>query len=115
MSCRPRTALGITVCAAAMATVSALAAAGALRRAAARDSHRQPIVESWFEVTPSRTPARIERGRALFFESCIHCHGVDARGDEGPDLHALEVSDRYIANTITRGIEGEMPSFAKRV
>jgi mono/diheme cytochrome c family protein len=52
--------------------------------------------------------------RALFLNSCAHCHGADARGDEGPDLHDLQVSDRYIANTIRRGIKGEMPSFARK-
>jgi mono/diheme cytochrome c family protein len=55
----------------------------------------------------------IHDGRALFLHNCSHCHGIDATGDEGPDLHGLEVSDRYIANTIRRGIKGEMPSFAR--
>ena len=34
--------------------------------------------------------------------------------DEGPDLHAVQVSDRYIVNIITHGIPHEMPSFAKK-
>jgi mono/diheme cytochrome c family protein len=51
----------------------------------------------------------------LFLSSCAHCHGADARGDEGPDLHRVEVSDRYIANTITHGIKHEMPSFKRKL
>ena len=53
-------------------------------------------------------------GRKLFLDSCAHCHGADARGDEGPDLHALDVSDRHIATVVRHGIKGEMPSFAKK-
>ena len=65
--------------------------------------------------TPTPTsPALVAKGRALFLDSCAHCHGADARGDEGPDLHGVQVSDRYIHNIITRGIKGEMPSFAKK-
>ena len=46
--------------------------------------------------------------------SCAHCHGADATGDEGPDLHGVQVSDRYIARVVSHGIKGEMPSFAKK-
>ena len=52
-------------------------------------------------------------GRDVFLQNCAHCHGADATGDEGPDLHHLEVSNRHIMNTISRGIKGEMPSFRK--
>ena len=61
-----------------------------------------------------RKPPPASGLRALFLNSCAHCHGADARGDEGPDLHDLQVSDRYIANTIRRGIKGEMPPFARK-
>ena len=64
--------------------------------------------------TPS-SPALIAQGRVLFLASCAHCHGADATGDEGPDLHNVRVSDRYISNIITRGIKSEMPSFRKKL
>jgi mono/diheme cytochrome c family protein len=51
----------------------------------------------------------------LFLSSCAHCHGADATGDEGPDLHDAGVSDRYISNIITFGIKHEMPSFKKKL
>jgi mono/diheme cytochrome c family protein len=55
------------------------------------------------------------RGRHLFLMNCAHCHGDDARGDEGPDLHDLRKSDARIHQVITAGIKGEMPSFAKKL
>jgi mono/diheme cytochrome c family protein len=60
------------------------------------------------------TDAVIKSGRTLFLNSCAHCHGVDARGDEGPDLHDLDISDRRIVKVVKHGIKGEMPSFTKR-
>jgi len=61
------------------------------------------------------TPESLQAtGKKLFLNSCAHCHGADARGDEGPDLHGLQVSDRRIATVIRRGIPDEMPSFAKK-
>ena len=97
-----------------VALASSLATAAVLRREAARGSHRQPTEEKLFEPFTPTSPALVGTGRKLFLASCAHCHGADARGDEGPDLHDVQVSDRYIANIITRGIPHEMPSFAKK-
>jgi mono/diheme cytochrome c family protein len=55
------------------------------------------------------------QGRHLFLMNCAHCHGDDARGDEGPDLYNLHKSDARIHQVITGGIKGEMPSFAKKL
>jgi mono/diheme cytochrome c family protein len=102
-----------------LASLAALALAYGLsvglRRAQARSSHQQPTPEVWLERAAPTSPALLARGRQLFLGSCAHCHGADATGDEGPDLHGVEVSDRYIAHVITRGIKGEMPSFAKKL
>ncbi len=53
-------------------------------------------------------------GRELFVMSCAHCHGDDAHGDEGPDLHNLRIGDTHIALLIKSGIKGDMPSFEKK-
>jgi len=53
-------------------------------------------------------------GRQLFLASCASCHGNEARGDEGPDLHHLTLSDIRMATTIKAGVKGEMPSFARQ-
>ena len=64
-------------------------------------------------ATPVAEPAT-ETGRKLFLQSCAHCHGDDARGDDGPDLHNLRIGDAHIALLVTNGIKGDMPSFAKK-
>jgi len=107
-------ALGAAALAAAAALGGAAVFAGVLRAHAARTSHQRPSTEPWWACPSSPSPALVARGRTLFLNSCAHCHGIDALGDEGPDLHNLQVSDRYIARTITQGIKGEMPSFAKK-
>jgi len=98
-----------------VALSSAFGTAHVLRRTALRTSHQQPTPEILFETPSPTSPELVKQGRTLFLNNCAHCHGIDATGDEGPDLHGLEVSDRYIANMITHGIKGEMPSFAKKL
>jgi len=102
------------ILAAALALSSAFAFGGILRQQEARASRQQPMTESWWETPTPISVKDVARGRTLFLDSCAHCHGADARGDEGPDLHDLQVSDRYVARIITHGIPHEMPSFAKK-
>ena len=54
------------------------------------------------------------QGYRLFERNCAHCHGDDARGDEGPDLHGLHKSDSRLTTIIKGGIKGEMPAFMKK-
>jgi mono/diheme cytochrome c family protein len=58
---------------------------------------------------------KVEAGRHLFRMNCAHCHGDDARGEEGPDLYNLRKTDERIHRVITAGIKGEMPSFGKKL
>jgi mono/diheme cytochrome c family protein len=101
--------------AAALALASAYGLSLGLRYVESKASHQQPTPEVWFETPTPSSPAMISQGRALFLSSCAHCHGADATGDEGPDLHDVSVSDRYISNIITNGIKHEMPSFKKKL
>jgi mono/diheme cytochrome c family protein len=52
-------------------------------------------------------------GRRIFVKHCVECHGFDARGEEGPDLHDLRTGDRLMRQIITGGIKGEMPAYGK--
>jgi mono/diheme cytochrome c family protein len=107
--------LGVAALTAGVALTSAFTFGAVLRHEAARDSQQQPAAERWFEPRTPTSPELVTRGRKLFLDSCAHCHGADARGDEGPDLHDVQVSDRYIGNIITHGIPHEMPSFRKKL
>jgi mono/diheme cytochrome c family protein len=97
-----------------LALGSAAGLSAHLHLRAATVSHEQP---EWTKRVrrPNLPPeTAIANGRTLFLNSCAHCHGADARGDERPDLHELEISDRRILNVVKRGIKGEMPSFEKK-
>jgi cytochrome c oxidase cbb3-type subunit 3 len=54
-------------------------------------------------------------GAKLFALNCAHCHGIDATGDEGPDLHKVAKTDERIKSTILNGVKGEMPAFGKKL
>ena|ERR1700722_8286241 len=60
------------------------------------------------------TPEVVAQGHQFFETSCCECHGDDATGDEGPNLHNLTISNARISATIKKGIKGEMPTFAKK-
>ena len=66
-------------------------------------------------IKPPELTVDATQGRHLFLMNCAHCHGDDAHGDEGPDLHDLHRSDSRIHEVITAGIKGEMPSFGKKL
>ena len=98
----------------ASALASAWTVGRTLHAAALRTSREQPMVDSWSEPSTPTSALMASQGRKLFLGSCAHCHGADASGDEGPDLHDLQVSDRYISRMIRVGEPHEMPSFAKK-
>lgn len=108
-------AIGSAVLVSAAALGATFVAAAQLRRRALADSHQLPTPEEWVETPSPTSPALVAAGRKLFLHNCAHCHGIDATGDEGPDLHDVQVSDRYISNLITHGLPHEMPSFAKKL
>lgn len=66
-------------------------------------------------ASPSALTEEASRGQNLFERNCAHCHGNDARGDEGPDLHGLKKSDARITKVVTQGIKGEMPAFGTKL
>lgn len=102
------------VLAVALALAGTAMLAATVRHRAAAVSHELPESTKVLLPTDRITPQLVKDGEKYYFNSCAHCHGTDARGDEGPDLHGLEISDRRIATVIKHGIKGEMPSFAKK-
>jgi len=84
-----------------------------LHSAKAADTKQAPQTSSGsVKVAVGSTPA--EQGHWLFDRNCAHCHGEDARGDEGPTLYNLALSDARIGKRIREGIKGEMPSFGSK-
>jgi mono/diheme cytochrome c family protein len=65
-------------------------------------------------ISASEQTALVASGQKLFLKNCAHCHGADAHGDEGPDLHDLDWTDGQIATRIRDGKKGQMPAFAKK-
>jgi len=103
------------LCASGAALVSMFGVALILR-------HEQPSISvptfatsAQAAMKPPELTADAAQGRHLFLMNCAHCHGDDAHGDEGPDLHDLHRSDVRIHEAITAGIKGEMPSFGKKL
>ena len=54
-----------------------------------------------------------EDGDALFKINCVGCHGITARGLDGPDLHSItqRLDDKEIIKQVTGGLTPPMPSF----
>ena len=61
------------------------------------------------------SPTNINAGQKLFLKNCAVCHGADAHGDDGPDLHDLDLPEAWIANRIRKGKKGQMTAFAGKL
>jgi cbb3-type cytochrome c oxidase subunit III len=69
--------------------------------------------------------AQVERGRAVYADRCVRCHGSDGRGRtrlgetvEPPDLSdpvfQRGLSNARMVNSVTNG-RGQMPAFKKKL
>ena len=74
----------------------------------------EPPTNAIATVTNPPTTDQVNQGASLFSRNCAHCHGDDAHGDEGPDLHDLTKSDTRINKILKEGIKGEMPKFGSK-
>ena len=99
-----------------LAIVSGLAAIG-MAFAAGQIVRQKQIAKSpaTTRLSGPFADAQVSRGYELFQLNCAHCHGSDARGDEGPDLHGVAKSDARISSLIKNGIKGEMPKFGEKL
>jgi mono/diheme cytochrome c family protein len=76
---------------------------------------KQSALQSSLTSTKSPQSPLLAQGQHLFLMNCAHCHGDDARGDEGPDLHGLRKTDARLSALINNGIKGEMPRFNQKL
>ena len=96
--------------------LSLMVAAVLLNSCAQKDAQAgDPLQMTRVAPVPAAASADASAGRKLFLKNCAHCHGADARGDEGPDLHHLDESDTWIANRIRTGKRGQMTAFAGKL
>lgn len=75
-----------------------------ISQAAAQESH----------AAQTPTTMDLQRGKSLFEQNCSTCHGVNADGGDGPDLHGVPASlgDSAVQDIIRRGLTGTaMPGF----
>jgi mono/diheme cytochrome c family protein len=103
-------ALGCAVLAASLSVGGSWLLAGPIKMIAASSATPADGASSEIVIFPELA----DQGREFFEMSCSQCHGDDAHGDEGPDLHNLAISNARIVATIKKGIKGEMPTFAKK-
>ena len=105
----------VAICASGAALISMFGVASIVRHEHGSISIPTFTTTAQAVVKPPDLAADAALGHHLFLMNCAHCHGDDARGDEGPDLHDLHRSDARIHDVITVGIKGEMPSFGKKL
>ncbi len=86
-----------------------------LRSAQAVDANRRLLADTGPATVAATLSAQVRQGHSLFERNCAHCHGDDARGDEGPTLYNLALSDARIAKRIKDGVKGEMPRFGSKL
>ena len=103
------------MCASATALIGMFGFASVIRQGQSSVSIPTLVTSAQAAMKPPEPAVDATEGRHLFLLNCAHCHGDDAHGDEGPDLHDLHRSDARIHEVITAGIKGEMPSFGKKL
>jgi mono/diheme cytochrome c family protein len=105
----------VAICASGTALAGMFGVASVIRHGQASISIPTFATSAEATMKPPELSGEAAQGRHLFLMNCAHCHGDDAHGDEGPDLHNLHRSDARIHEVITAGIKGEMPSFGKKL
>ena len=103
------------MCASVTALIGMFGVASVIRQGQSSVSIPTLVTSAQAAMKPLEPAVDAAEGRHLFLMNCAHCHGDDAHGDEGPDLHDLHRSDARIHEVITAGIKGEMPSFGKKL
>ncbi|MGH9717477.1 MAG: c-type cytochrome [Candidatus Acidiferrales bacterium] len=102
--CYRRAAVFLVACVLALCTAR-VSPAAAQEPAPAATARTKPVHAAEADST---------RGKSLFEQNCSTCHGIDATGEDGPDLHGVPESlgDAAVVNIIQHGIRGTaMPGF----
>lgn len=114
-SVNERQALGLAALTSGLALLITFGFAFTMRHLPSLTSRTSDVANRPMFIATRELASDADQGHRLFLMNCAHCHGDDARGDEGPDLHDLHKNDARIRRVITAGIKGEMPSFSKKL
>ncbi|HXJ57193.1 MAG TPA: c-type cytochrome [Verrucomicrobiae bacterium] len=82
---------------------------------AAENENIPTTVALYAPISNSDQMAGLAAGKQLYLKDCARCHGADAQGDDGPDLHGLDLTDEQIAARIRNGKKGQMTAFAGKL
>jgi mono/diheme cytochrome c family protein len=74
-----------------------------------------PVKHAALEANGTDDSKLVSKGHTVFLSNCAPCHGAQAQGDDGPNLHKLGLPESVISSTVTHGIKDEMPSFAVKL
>lgn len=74
---------------------------------------RAVCAQSQMQLAQSKPDSKVAPGRKIFALHCAECHGLDARGEDGPSLYGLRSSDRLRRQIISGGIRKEMPAYGR--
>ena len=87
-------------------------------------THGQPAEKTEQKTSTKSAPAAggavastqlVASGRGLYLQVCANCHGQQAQGVIGPNLHHLNDPDAKVYHNIANGFAGRMPSYKDKL
>ncbi len=61
------------------------------------------------------TAKLIAAGKKVYTKDCLSCHAANGKGDVGPKLQGLKMSDARLTKIIKNGRPGQMPAFGSKL
>ena len=75
----------------------------------------QPVAAGAATHGLDSTAKVIAAGKKVYMKSCMSCHAANGKGDVGPKLQGLKISDARLTKIIKNGKPGQMPAFGSKL